>query len=69
MPTPPPPPENTCTEKTLQPDTLMEKSDGDNYIAQLDDIQKKAYLIAKKHLGTSFNIYKSNGFKEWKSKV
>ncbi len=40
----------------------------EKYIAQLDDNQRKAYLIAKKHLGTSFNIYKSNGFKEWKSK-
>ena len=29
--------------------------------------QKKAYLIAFKHLGSSFNIYKSNGFKEWKT--
>ena len=35
------------------------------YLKQLDEIQKKAYLIAFKHLGTSFNIYKSNGFKEW----
>jgi len=29
--------------------------------------QKKAYVIAFEHLGSSFNIYKSNGFKEWKS--
>lgn len=35
------------------------------YLKQLDEIQKKAYLIAFKHLGTSFNICKSNGFKEW----
>jgi hypothetical protein len=27
--------------------------------------QKKAYVIAYDHLGSSFNIYKSNGFKEW----
>lgn len=38
------------------------------YLSQLDDIHKKAYLIAYNHLGSSFNIYKSNGFKEWKCK-
>jgi len=35
------------------------------YLKQMDDMQKKAYLIAMNHLGTSFNIYRSNGFKEW----
>ena len=39
-----------------------------NYLNQMDDHHKKAYLIAQKHLGTSFNIYKSNGYKEWKNK-
>ena len=29
--------------------------------------KQKAYVIAFEHLGSSFNIYKSNGFKEWKS--
>lgn len=38
-----------------------------DYLNSLDEMQKKAYLIAKSHLGTSFNIYKSNGFKEWKN--
>jgi len=37
-----------------------------NYLIQLDNIQKKAYNIAFHHLGTSFNIFKSNGFCEWK---
>jgi hypothetical protein len=37
-----------------------------DYLTNLNETQKKAYLIAKSHLGTSFNIYKSNGFKEWK---
>ena len=37
-----------------------------NYLSQMNDIQKKAYVIANEHLGTSFNIYKSNGYKEWK---
>jgi hypothetical protein len=40
------------------------------YLKTLDDKQKKTYLIAFKHLGTSFNIARSNGFKEWvKSKT
>ena len=39
-----------------------------NYLKELDEQNKKAYLIALDHLGSSFNIYKSNGFKEWKSK-
>ena len=37
------------------------------YLEQLDEPHKKTYLIAKEHLGTSFNIMKSNGFKEWLS--
>ena len=36
-----------------------------NYLSQLTDIQKKAYIIAKQHLGSSFNILKSNGYIKW----
>jgi len=35
------------------------------YLAQLDDIQKKAHDIAKQHLGTSYNIAKINGYMDW----
>jgi hypothetical protein len=35
------------------------------YLVQLDDIQKKAHDIAKQHLGTSYNIAKSNGYMDW----
>ena len=35
------------------------------YISHLSDIEKKAYKIAKAHLGSSFNIVKSNGFNDW----
>ena len=38
------------------------------YLQHLDDHDRNGYLIAKNHLGTSFNIYKSNGYKEWKNK-
>ena len=37
-----------------------------NYINSMDERDKKAYKIAFNHLGTSFNICKSNGYKEWK---
>lgn len=36
-----------------------------NYLCQLNTIQQKAYLIAKDHLGTSFNIVRSTGYQEW----
>jgi plasmid replication initiation protein len=37
-----------------------------NYIKSMDERDKKAYRIALNHLGTSFNICKSNGYKDWK---
>lgn len=36
------------------------------FLKQLNETEKKAYSIAFDHLGSSFNIFKSNGFKEWK---
>jgi hypothetical protein len=44
------------------------KNDIINYLKQLDTIERKAYTIGKQHLGTSFNVIKSNGFAEWKKK-
>ena len=35
------------------------------YITQLSDIEKKAYKIAQIHLGSSFNVVKSNGYNTW----
>ncbi len=35
------------------------------YIEQLTLIQIKAYTIAKEHLGSSFNLVKSNGYVDW----
>ena len=37
-----------------------------DYLTHLNDHDRKAYEIAFDHLGSSFNIYRSNGFKEWK---
>ena len=38
----------------------------DIYIDSLNDIEKKAYYIAKEQLQSSFSIEKSIGFIEWK---
>ena len=35
------------------------------YITHLSDLEKKAYKIAHNHLGSSFNVFKSNGYNEW----
>jgi hypothetical protein len=39
-----------------------------DYLKQLNSIERKAYNIGKKHLRSSFNVVKSNGFNEWKKK-
>jgi len=39
-----------------------------HYLNSLDDKDKIAYKIAMDHLGTSFNIIRSNGFAEWRQK-
>jgi len=36
------------------------------YLSEMDTNERNAYEIAVKHLETSFNIYRSNGFIEWK---
>ena len=42
----------------------------DEYIMTLNEKEYKAYLIAKDHLGDSFQMEKSNGFLEWlKTKI
>ena len=35
------------------------------YLTQLNDTQLKAYRTAKRHLGSSFDLAKSNGFVGW----
>jgi hypothetical protein len=36
------------------------------YLNNLNSIERQAYQIGIKHLGTSFNVLKSNGFNDWK---
>jgi hypothetical protein len=40
----------------------------EEYVSQLTEVEKLAYEIAREHLGSSFNIRRSNGFKEWLKK-
>lgn len=37
----------------------------EQYISQMTPLERQAYDIARSHLGTSFSIVKSNGFKEF----
>ena len=46
--------------------SLDEQREIFNYLSEMDEINRKAYKIAYEHLKSSFNIVKSNGFKEWK---
>ena len=39
------------------------------YINTFGLVEKKAFIIAKKHLGTSFHILKSTGYQEWKKNL
>jgi hypothetical protein len=41
------------------------ESDIQEFLEQLDDVQKLALNIAKDHLGTSFDISKSNAFVDY----
>lgn len=38
------------------------------YLNQLSTTEQITYKIAKDHLGSSFNILRSNGFQDWKKK-
>jgi hypothetical protein len=40
-----------------------------DYLASLNDRELKAYHIAKDHLGMSFNLPLSNGYREWKKQA
>jgi len=39
------------------------------YLKDMSDLEKEGYKIAFNHLESSFDIYRSNGFKRWKGKA
>lgn len=57
----------TSTCKSVE--ILAEEQQMNDYIAQLGEKEKIAYEIAKNHLGTSFSLRKSIGYKEWVKKM
>lgn len=38
------------------------------YLSQLSPKEKKVFVIAHQHLGTSFDILRSNGYDDWVKK-
>ena len=38
------------------------------YLGQLNETESKVYMIAKGHLGTSFNIARTTGYRTWLEK-
>jgi hypothetical protein len=39
------------------------------YLKDMSELEKEGYKIAFNHLESSFDIYRSNGFKHWKGKA
>ncbi len=71
-------PELDTTLKELDSSDLMNQVSNYNeelqqnilsYLKTFGVVEKKAFLIAKKHLGTSFHIFKSTGYQEWKKSL
>lgn len=58
---------NLPIPETVYKYSLENQKETFEYLQSMDEHHKKAYLIAVSHLGTSFNIQKSNGYKEWKT--
>lgn len=52
-------------QKKEQQEKGVNDTDADAYISQMSPFELSAYRIAKSHLGTSFNLKKSNGFLKW----
>ena len=46
--------------------SLEQKRDVYDYLREMDEHHRQAYNIAINHLERSFDIYRSNGIKEWK---
>jgi len=58
---------NLPIPETVYKYSLEKQNNIFEYLQSMDEHHKKAYLIAISHLGTSFNLEKSNGYKEWKN--
>jgi hypothetical protein len=58
---------NTVIDTNTNTDTVMDMSEYLllEYLESLSPIERTAMEIAKRHLGSSFNILKSNGYMKW----
>ena len=55
-------------DKILAPYTPEKQQEIMDYFREMNALSQKCCFIAFEHLGSSFNILRSNGFKEWKAK-
>ena len=60
--------ENDSKENNENKAAGVSDADTTAYISQMSQFELSAYRIAKGHLGTSFNLRKSNGFLKWMNK-
>ena len=51
--------------KIVKTYTLEKKREIFDYLSEMDELNKVGYKIAFNHLESSFDICRSNGFKEW----
>ena len=58
---------NLPIPETINKYSIEKKREIFEYLSELTDIEKVGYIIAFNHLESSFDICRSNGFKEWKS--
>jgi hypothetical protein len=56
----------TPSEKLPEKDAQSVDNLTNQYLSTLNARELKAYYIAKDHLGMSFTMERSNGFKQWK---
>jgi len=59
---------NLPLPESLQMYSIEQQKEIFEYLSSLNECHKIAYKIAFNHLGTSYNILRTNGFKEWKIK-
>jgi len=59
---------DTTAKTSLEKENENEDLLTSTYISQMNSKEKIAYHIAMDHLGTSFNLKKSIGYKEWLKK-
>jgi hypothetical protein len=59
--------ENTVNNPTIECENPNDVSLAEMYINSLSPKEKKAYLIARDHLGMSFTLKKSVGFLQWRN--